>query len=196
MWKTHYDKINQEKHPAALTLRKTLNLINNDGINTGTAIDLGCGNGVDTLAMLEQGFEVLAIDQDPNAALHLQSINTPYIERLCFQKSSFECLNELPLTNLVNATFSLPFCHPNQFEKLWHNITHCINSEGYFCGHFFGPRDSWSSNANMTFHHLESVKNLFEGFELVYFEETEKQGKTLSGKAKLWHVFHVVAKKK
>ncbi|GAL82438.1 hypothetical protein JCM19274_2955 [Algibacter lectus] len=47
----------------------------------------------------------------------------------------------------------------------------------------------------MTFHNLQTVKKLFEGFELLYFEETAKNGKTLSGKEKFWHVFHVVAKK-
>ncbi|MDD7884486.1 bifunctional 2-polyprenyl-6-hydroxyphenol methylase/3-demethylubiquinol 3-O-methyltransferase UbiG [Flavivirga sp. 57AJ16] len=197
MWKAHYDKINKEKHPPANTLSQTLNIISNKGSSKEfKAIDLGCGNGVDTFALLEKGFDVLAIDKDPNSFQHLQKgISSNLPERLNFQNSSFESLGELPSADLVNASFSLPFCHPHQFERLWLNIISCINSEGFFCGHFFGPKDSWSSNSDMTFHNLEAVKKLFEGFELLYFEETSKNGKTLSGKEKFWHVFHVVAKK-
>ncbi|GAA3635809.1 class I SAM-dependent methyltransferase [Flavivirga jejuensis] len=197
MWKTHYDKINKEKHPPAYTLSQTLNFISSkDSLKKFKAIDLGCGNGIDTLAMLEKGFNVLAIDKDPNSFQHLQkNINSNYLERLNFQNSSFESLDELSSVDLVNASFSLPFCLPHQFERLWSNIVGCINPEGFFCGHFFGPKDSWSSNSDMTFHNLQAVKRLFKGFELLYFEETVKNGKTLSGKEKFWHVFHVVAKK-
>lgn len=197
MWKTHYDKINKEKHPPANTLSQALNLIpSRDGLKEFQAIDLGCGNGIDTFAMLEKGFTVLAIDKNPDASLLLKKrINPEHLVRLSFQNLSFESLDELPSADLVNASFALPFCHPDQFEKLWSNIGGCINSEGFFCGHFFGTKDSWSSNSTMTFHNLEAVKRLFEGFELLYFEETAKNGKTLSGKEKFWHVFHVVAKK-
>ncbi|MEP1487751.1 MAG: class I SAM-dependent methyltransferase [Algibacter sp.] len=194
MWKAHYDKIKKEKHPPAYTLSQTLNLISSK--DKFKAIDLGCGNGIDTFAMLEKGFDVLAIDKDSNAQLLLQKQISPKdMVRLNFQNSSFENLDELPSADLVNASFSLPFCHPHQFEKLWLNILNCISPEGFFCGHFFGPKDSWSSNSDMTFHNLQAVKKLFEGFELLYFEETAKNGKTLSGKEKFWHVFHVVAKK-
>ena len=194
MWKAHYDKIKKEKHPPAYTLSQTLNLISSK--DRFKAIDLGCGNGIDTFAMLEKGFDVLAIDKDPNAQLLLQKQISPKdMVRLNFQNSSFESLDELPSADLVNASFSLPFCHPHHFEKLWSNIFSCINPEGFFCGHFFGAKDSWSSNSDMTFHNLQTVKKLFEGFELLYFEETAKNGKTLSGKEKFWHVFHVVAKK-
>ncbi|MEP5340896.1 MAG: class I SAM-dependent methyltransferase [Algibacter sp.] len=194
MWKAHYDKIKKEKHPPAYTLSQTLNLTSSK--DKFKAIDLGCGNGIDTFAMLEKGFDVLAIDKDSNAQLLLQKQISPKdMVRLNFQNSSFENLDELPSADLVNASFSLPFCHPHQFEKLWLNIINCISPEGFFCGHFFGPKDSWSSNSDMTFHNLQAVKKLFEGFELLYFEETAKNGKTLSGKEKFWHVFHVVAKK-
>lgn len=194
MWKAHYDKIKKEKHPPAYTLSQTLNLISSK--DKFKAIDLGCGNGIDTFAMLEKGFDVLAIDKDSNAQLLLQKQISPKdMVRLNFQNSSFESLDELPSADLVNASFSLPFCHPHQFEKLWLNIINCISPKGFFVGTFFGSKDSWSSNSDMTFHNLQTVKKLFEGFELLYFEETAKNGKTLSGKEKFWHVFHVVAKK-
>ncbi|KAF9658021.1 methyltransferase domain-containing protein [Tenacibaculum mesophilum] len=198
MWKEHYSKIKKEKHPPAYTLRKALEFITNqDNITEKTAVDLGCGNGVDTFALLENGFSVVAIDSNPNSLLYLQQNLAPEHSKLLkFNNVSFENIKEFPLAYLVNASFSLPFCHPNQFDNLWSNIIKCISPEGIFCGHFFGPQDSWSSNSDMTFHNIQDVKNLFDKFELLYFNEISKKGKTLSGKEKFWHVFHIVAKKK
>src|SRR5690606_8594465 len=33
----------------------------------GTAVDLGCGDGTETLWLLEQGWQVLAVDREPSA---------------------------------------------------------------------------------------------------------------------------------
>src|SRR3954468_20654631 len=33
----------------------------------GTAVDVGCGSGIDTTAMLDSGWTVLAIDAEPSA---------------------------------------------------------------------------------------------------------------------------------
>lgn len=198
MWKVHYDKVGKENHPPAYTLSQALVLMKSKGdLNEFKAIDLGCGNGVDTFAMLNEGLEVLAIDKESDSLLHIQkSIKTEHIPKVTFKNTSFESLKELPSVDLVNATFSLPFCHPDKFENLWAVILKSINTKGYFCGHFFGVKDSWSSNNEMIFHDENAIKSLFEGFELLYFKETTKEGKTLSGKEKFWHVFHVVAQKK
>ncbi|CAM1334923.1 methyltransferase domain-containing protein [Tenacibaculum aestuariivivum] len=198
MWKVHYDKVSKENHPPAYTLSQALVLMKGKGDLSGfKAIDLGCGNGVDTFAMLSEGLEVLAIDKESDSLLHIQKyINTEHTSKVNFKNTSFESLKELPSVNLVNTTFSLPFCHPDKFENLWTIILKSINAKGFFSGHFFGKEDSWSSNNEMIFHDEKGIKSLFEDFELLYFKETTKKGKTLSGKEKFWHVFHVVAQKR
>ena len=42
----------------------------------------------------------------------------------------------------------------------------------------------------------EEVENLFEQFDIISFNEIEKDGKTGLGKLKHWHTFEVIAKKK
>ena len=49
----------------------------------------------------------------------------------------------------------------------------------------------------MLFLTKEDVLNLFkESFEIVHFNELEKDGKTGLGKMKHWHIYNIIAKKK
>lgn len=68
--------------------------------------------------------------------------------------------------------------------------------DGYFVGNFFGLKDSWAEiKPRMVFLSKEQVLNLFEKFEIIQFEENEKDGKTGLGKIKHWHTFDIIAKK-
>ena len=48
----------------------------------------------------------------------------------------------------------------------------------------------------MVFLEKEEVLKLFEQFEIILFEEVEKDGRTGLGKMKHWHIYEVIAKKK
>ena len=48
----------------------------------------------------------------------------------------------------------------------------------------------------MVFLSKEQVLNLFNEFEILEFQETEKDGQTALGKIKHWHLFNIIAKKK
>ena len=47
----------------------------------------------------------------------------------------------------------------------------------------------------MLFLSKEQVIELFDGFEIVFFEEIEKDSLTALGKLKHWHFFNVIARK-
>ena len=197
-WETHYHHFEGKKTPPAATLSKALALFNETGcpLQNRHAIDLGCGNGIDTQAMIQQEWQVLAIDQQEEVLRQLCS-DIPFYQKnslttLC---RSFEDLSELPESTLVNATFSLPFCKPHKFHRLWELIVNCLLPGGRFAGHFFGVEDSWKDNPDMTFHQSFEVQQLLSGFTIEAFQEMNKDGKTISGKDKHWHVFHVVARK-
>lgn len=69
--------------------------------------------------------------------------------------------------------------------------------DGYFVGNFFGVKDSWANiKEKMVFLEKEEVLKLFEQFEIIQFEEVEKDGRTGLGKMKHWHIYEVIAKKK
>ena len=48
----------------------------------------------------------------------------------------------------------------------------------------------------MVFLSKEQVLSLFESFEIIQFEESEKDGKTGLGKIKHWHTFDIIAKRR
>lgn len=59
-------------------------------------------------------------------------------------------------------------------------------------------RDSWVNiKEQMVFLLKEQVLELFkDSFEIIEFNEVEKDGKTGLGKMKHWHIYNVIAKKK
>lgn len=72
-----------------------------------------------------------------------------------------------------------------------------LQVDGYFVGNFFGVKDSWVNiKEKMVFLEKEEVLKLFEQFEIIQFEEVEKDGRTGLGKMKHWHIYEVIAKKK
>ena len=194
-WATHYEKIKSQGLPPSATLLKALSLFCAEKSSAEFALDLGCGTGIDTLELLSKGWNVIAIDKQADA-LHLfrQNAFSSFDDRLKLIHGAFESV-DLPTVDLINASFSLPFCSPENFEDLWERITNAIKPEGRFAGHFLGLNDSWATNGEMTFLNKQQVHHLFDSFSIEWIEESEKDGKTISGKGKHWHVFHVVAKK-
>lgn len=194
-WAKHYQKVEENNLPPSATLAKALALFDKEKLDFRIAADLGCGTGIDTFYLLENEWEVIAIDNQTQAITQLK-INVPerHNTKLTVITGDFEIIT-LPKVLLVNACFSLPFCHPENFDSLWKKIVESILPNGRFAGHFFGVNDSWAIDPEKTFHTKEQILNLFTEFELEYFEEIKKVGKSIDGKEKNWHVFHIVAKK-
>jgi len=196
-WSEYYDKV--DKNPPRTTLFKAIEiLVNNEkSTNQKTAIDLGCGTGRDTFEILSQDIKVLAIDAEKEAINRLQQgVDQKYKHLLETKVSSFENLRLNQVFDLVNASFSLPFCKPDSFGNLWKIITNHIKKGGIFSGQFFGPNDEWSKYENMTFHSKEEIFGLFSDFAFEYFLEEEDNKQTMLGVQKHWHIFHIVAKKR
>ncbi len=160
------------------------------------AIDLGCGEGRDTLELLRRGWKVRAIDAHPAAFdMLLPRAPTESRHRLTAQVAAFEEL-ELPAALLVNASFSLPFCDPAAFDRLWQAIARAILPGGRFAGQLFGDRDSWAAIPARSHQTEEQARALFDGFTLEEFRIDEKDDNDAGGNPKHWHVFHIVAKRR
>lgn len=170
------------------------------------ALDLGCGEGRDTRALLDAGWRVVAVDPHPDAVARVRRITGG--ERLDVVQASIEDLapesmdrdasGNYPIpspVDLVNASFSLPFVPPWRFAGAWTWIRGVIAPGGRFCGQFFGPRDSWSSIPGRSHHDLATVRAMLEGFAIELLREDEKDGHDAEGNPKHWHVFHVVARR-
>lgn len=162
----------------------------------GNAIELGCGAGRDTLYLIKNNWNVLAIDRENVEDRIKKRINTQeYLNKFRFQQQNFEDI-VLEKNNLLVANYSLPFCNKNEFTKLWKKIEKSILKNGYFVGNFFGVNDEWNGlKPNMIFLNKPEVLELFRNFEIIEFKEEQADRKTGLGVMKHWHLFWVIAKK-
>jgi len=160
----------------------------------GFALDLGCGTGRDTVVLLERGWQVLAMDAEPEGLEQLRERTPVALQpRLETHQASFETV-ELPRCDLVNSSFALPFCEPASFAELWVRITAAVRPGGLFCGQLFGERDSWACKGVTVVNGAE-LKLLLQGWEIRWQREEEEDGHTPVGKPKHWHIHHLVLRR-
>jgi SAM-dependent methyltransferase len=157
----------------------------------GAAVDLGCGAGIDTVAMLERGWEVLAIDAEHDAIERLRR-RAPAHATLRTKVGPMEEA-QLPSVDLLWASYSLFFCDPARFGEVWSRIRVAVRPGGLFAGELLGDRDTWASIEGHSAFGMAAAEALFEGWAVERFEEEENEGEAFSG-PKHWHYFHVVAK--
>ncbi len=96
------------------------------------AIDLGCGAGRDTIYLIKNGWNVLAIDRENTKELISSKLDSKELQRFKFQCQDFESI-KLNKNSLLVANFSIPFCNKNYFEKFWNEISNSILKERLLC---------------------------------------------------------------
>lgn len=162
----------------------------------GDAVDLGCGGGRDTLPLLDAGWNVLGVDQEPSA---IEALTNEAAKRkltgLKTLLSPFEAA-EWGEVDFVVSSFALPLAPKPDFPALWAHIRASLRPGGRFAGQLYGVRDSWARNGApdgvVAFTRAECLAHL-EGMRIELFEEEEHDGVTARGKSKHWHIFHIVA---
>ena len=186
-WADYYRE-NEGREPRALLLEVL------DSFELpGEAVDLGCGAGIDTLAMLERGWQVFATDAEDEAIQRTRGRVPPELQlRLQTLVTPMEDV-ELPAANLVWASFSLFFCDTPRFADVWARIGRAIVPGGRFAGQLLGDRDTWAPDEDISAFSEAQARALFDGWTLERFEEEENDGEACDG-PKHWHVFHVVAR--
>jgi tellurite methyltransferase len=189
-WTDYYDAQEDEREPREL-LVEVLDSFDADGHE---AVELGCGQGFDTLEMLRRGWSVLAVDAEPEGVRRLLArVPDDLRPRLDARVARMEDV-ELPPVDLVWASFSLFFCPPERFDGLWTGIRAAIRPGGRVAGHLLGDRDTWAPDDDITAHTREAALGRLDGLEVERFEEEEEDGEACSG-PKHWHVFHCAARR-
>jgi SAM-dependent methyltransferase len=157
------------------------------------AIDLGCGTGIETVAILRRGWRVFAVDAEPVGIDRLLvRASPPERERLDAQVGSIEDV-ELPSADLVWAGYSLFFVPPQRFATTWRGVRASVRPGGRFAGQLLGERDTWAAGGDVNAHRRADAEAFFDGWTLERFDEEENDGDACSG-PKHWHLFHAVAR--
>jgi trans-aconitate methyltransferase len=194
-WVRYYQAV-QGREPRAPFLA-ALAAFEADGFDqtSGQAVDLGCGDGTETMALLARGWCVLAVDREL-AAIERVLAALPEVARprLETQVTSFENA-VLPPADFVYAGLSLPFCPPEHFPAIWERVVAAVRPGGRFAGHLFGERDSWNGDPTKTFHTAAEFQQRFAGFTIESLNEVENDRPTALGEPKHWHVYEVVARR-
>lgn len=195
-WETYYQNTLHMKKPF-WTASLALQYFEMEGKYTGRAADLGAGTGRDTLFLLENGWQVLATDAEQRAIDIISSrVDEKSLSSLDLQVASFTQMilpNEL---DFINASYSLPFCKPEEFPQAWEIIIAHLAKDGRFAGHFFGPEDDRADDPSLTILNKEKLLQLFnQNFQIEYFQEEIGVIPTANGSMAQRHIFHVVAKK-
>jgi tellurite methyltransferase len=192
-WKNYYDST--AGRPPRPTLLAALAQFGATGTGR-TAVDLGCGDGRDTAELLRRGWSVLAIDAEPTAIDRL--LTRPDLSAGAALTTTVGRLENAvwPMVDLVNASFSLPFCPADRFDALWARILVSLKPGGRFAGQLFGERDEWRGDPGMTHLDRPAIERLLSELGVEMLDEEETDTVTPRGKPKHWHIFHIVARKR
>jgi trans-aconitate methyltransferase len=157
------------------------------------AIDLGCGAGRETRALLVAGWRVHAVDNDPDTRDRvLDTTRGTDRSRLTIHTVDFADMGVLPPADLVYAGHSLPHVSPAVFGRTWQAVRSCLRPGAWLAVNLFGDRDGWAGTADTTFLSEAAVRVLFTGLEIVAFREVDADGPAAAG-PKHWHRFDVIA---
>jgi trans-aconitate methyltransferase len=161
--------------------------------SSGTAVDLGCGVGHAALFLLNKGYEVFAVDRSPAALEIVRGRLKPGHKATLVEADMSDW--PIPEADVITAGFSLFFLKPGQLEPFWKRLTASLKPGGLFAGQFLGVRDEWAGESHAAMER-ETLEEMLTPYDVLYFEEAERKGKTVLDRPKYWHVFHVVARKR
>ena len=166
-----------------------------DAHEPGLAVELGCGDGTECLALLGRGWRVLAVDKQAEAIDLLRSrVHHDHLARLEARVAAIEDV-ALPACDFVYAGYSLPFVPPDRFAAMWAGLVRALRPGGCLAGQLFGERDSWTSDPSMTFQTRAEALALLAPLRVEVFREREEDGNSFSG-TKHWHIFDIIARRR
>ena len=192
-WEEYYESTGGRRHRD--TLEKALVRFDKEEA-VGHAVDLGCGNGRDTIELLRRGWSVLAIDAQSSAIERLR--NRPELKELKtildtkvahFENAAWSG------ADLVNSSFALPLCRKTDFLKIWQRIFNGLRHGGRFSGQLYGDRDEWAGNPTNSHFTLAELQKLTAIYDVEDFWEEETKSVTPRGAPKHWHIYHIVVRK-
>lgn len=141
---------------------------------------------METQAILRRGWEVLAIDYDPEAAAFAPArLAGPERDRLTFRTQDFTEIDELPPSDLIHAAWALPFAG-DRLTHLWGVLVEALNPGGWLACELFGDRDSEAQDPDVATLTGQQVDQLLEPLDVVSLETVERDSMSFTGTCSRW----------
>jgi hypothetical protein len=163
------------------------------GVAPGQAVEIGFGDGTESLTLLAAGWRVFAIDPTSRAAEVLRERVPDELAGSLEIATAHGQDIRIPPFDLLYAGYALPFIEPAAFPAFWAGLRDAIRPGGFVVVNVFGVKDTWADDASMTFLDRDAALALLDGLEVVSFDETDEDGDSFGG-PKHWHIFDIVAR--
>jgi tellurite methyltransferase len=181
-----YYQATRDRKPFSLLLRVL------DMRKFKTALELGCGAGVDAKEMARRGIQVTAVDINQEIESYLKGIPNINVVISSFQDFEFGRYD------LIYSKASLPFLPRKDYFDILEKIKNALNPDGIFAARVWGDKDSANNpehKGKRTFVTPEEIKEALQGLEIVEFNEGEVDGKSALGRPRHWHKIDFIARK-
>ena len=185
---TFYKRSIEYNNPSGL-LQKFFSLRLDELLDGKNATDLGCGAGNDTLYLLNNGFNVTAIDREEEVENILET--RYHGDNLNIIIDDFSRIN-LPNTDLLLANFSLLFS--SNLDQTMYNIQKSLNTNGFLLCNIIGKEDDWANTRTSVTR--EELLEYFIDYDIKYFSEEKYYKDSFQEKNKYWHMYTIIARKK
>ena len=159
------------------------------------AVDLGCGAGRDTRELLRGGWQVLAVDREPEAIAVLERAVEPEARASVRTLVADLATVEIPDCDLVNASVSLPFLAPDAFWLTWSRALAALEIGGRIAAMLYGDRDDGADDPSMTCVEPDAVRASLTGFEIEHWVDIEEDSQTALGEPHHFHRLDLVARR-
>jgi SAM-dependent methyltransferase len=191
-WAAYY-RHTMGREPRPL-FQRGMTLVRESGATPGQAVEAGFGDGTETLALLDAGWTVTAIDSAPAAAEVLAprvaGDTTDRLEVVIAPAADVR----LPLVDLFYSGYVLSYLAPDAFTRLWTRLRDHLRPGGFIVVNIFGDRHGWAGQPGTTFLSRSDVEALLDGLEIPVFDEVEEDGDSFIGPTH-WHYFDIVARR-
>lgn len=142
-------------------------------VQPGKTLDLGCGNGRNSLYLAARGFDVTAWDKNPMSIANLQRIIEA--ESLANLKADIADLNAMTFDgdyDFILSTVVLMFLAPATIPRLIENMQRCTKPGGYNLIVAAMNTEDYPCNVGFPFAFSEGeLKNYYAGWELIKYNE-------------------------
>ncbi|MEX5411462.1 tellurite resistance methyltransferase TehB [Atlantibacter hermannii] len=142
-------------------------------LTAGRVLDLGCGNGRNSLYLAANGFDVTAWDKNPVSIASLQRVAEA--EGLNNLQSDVRDLNSLTFDgeyDFILSTVVMMFLEPTTIAGLIDNMQRCTKSGGYNLIVAAMDTDDFPCNVGFPFAFREGeLSGYYAGWEIVKYNE-------------------------